>query len=344
MRKSVLLAVTLAMMTNTGFAQNHPQTELSNGLIHMKVYLPDAANGYYRGTRFDWSGVIADLEYAGHNYYPEWFQRSDPKVHDFIYDGADIVPGSCSAITGVPEEFVTGEDALGYDEAKAGGTFIKIGVGVLRKPDDSPYDHFRLYEIVNGGKWTTKQTANSIEFTQDLSDPTTGYGYIYRKVLSLTKGKPEMVLQHALINTGKKPIQTSVYDHNFLYLDRQGPGPGTVLTAPFPIMTPQPPDKAMAEIRGNQLVYTKALAGEDRVYFDLHGYGAEPRDYDFRVEYSKLGAGVHFTGDRPLSRLMLWSIRAPLSLEPYIDMTIQPGSTFDWKITYDYYTLPKSAK
>jgi len=126
--------------------------------------------------------------------------------------------------TGVPEEFVTGDDALGFNEAKAGGTFIKIGVGVLRRPDDSPYDKFRLYDIVNGGTWTVKQTSDSIVFTQTLSDPSTGYGYIYRKTLSLTKGKPQMVLEHSLRNTGTKAIQSSVYDHNFLYLDRQAPG------------------------------------------------------------------------------------------------------------------------
>ena len=344
MRKSIWVAVSLALMASTGFAQNHPQTDLTNGLLHLKVYLPNATTGYYRGTRFDWSGVIANLENAGHNYYPEWFQRSDPKVHDFIYDGADIVPGACSAITGVPEEFVTGDDALGFNEAKAGGTFIKIGVGVLRRPDDSPYDKFRLYDIVNGGTWTVKQTSDSIVFTQTLSDPSTGYGYIYRKTLSLTKGKPQMVLEHSLRNTGTKAIQSSVYDHNFLYLDRQAPGPGTVITVPFQIQASQLPDKNLAEVRGNQIAYMKSLGGEDRVYFGIQGFGAAPKDYDILVANSKLGAGVHITGDRPLSRLMLWSIRAPLSMEPYIDMNIAPGAEFTWKITYDYYASGTSAK
>lgn len=121
-------------------AGSAPEAEIAHGPLRLRLYLPDANTGFYRGTRFDWSGVIGGLEYAGHNYYPQWFQRSDPSVHDFIYDGADIVAGPCTAVTGPAEEFVANGKALGYDEAKAGGTFVKIGVGVLRKPDDNK-DH-----------------------------------------------------------------------------------------------------------------------------------------------------------------------------------------------------------
>ncbi|MCL5744448.1 MAG: hypothetical protein M1541_11075 [Acidobacteria bacterium] len=78
-------------------AASPPEAEITNGVIRVRLYLPDAKTGFYRGTRFDWSGVIGDLEYAGHSYYPQWFQRSDPSVHDFIYDGDDIVAGPCTA-------------------------------------------------------------------------------------------------------------------------------------------------------------------------------------------------------------------------------------------------------
>jgi len=62
-----------------------PEAEITNDSIRVRLYLPDPETGFYRGTRFDWSGVIGSLEYAGHDYYPPWFQRSDPVVHDFIY-------------------------------------------------------------------------------------------------------------------------------------------------------------------------------------------------------------------------------------------------------------------
>ena len=58
------LAVALAGATVWGVAGNGklpaadpPQAEITNGQIRVKLYLPDARNGYYRATRFDWSGV-----------------------------------------------------------------------------------------------------------------------------------------------------------------------------------------------------------------------------------------------------------------------------------------------
>src|SRR5437870_11188086 len=106
-------------------AEPVPEAEIGNGSLRVRLYLPDAKTGFYRGTRFDWSGVIGGLEYAGHQFYPMWFQRVDPKVHDFTYEGRDIVAGPCTAITGPAEEFVSNGKGLGFDEAKPGGTFIK---------------------------------------------------------------------------------------------------------------------------------------------------------------------------------------------------------------------------
>jgi len=130
-RFGMRLAVALAWFTVCGLAGNgklpaadSPKAEIANGQIRVRLYLPDARNGYYRATRFDWSGVIAGLEYKGHNYYGPWFDRVDPKVYDFRYEGAEIVASPCSGITGPVEEFQTHGNALGWDEAKVGGTFI----------------------------------------------------------------------------------------------------------------------------------------------------------------------------------------------------------------------------
>ncbi len=316
-------------------------TQISNGLLRVELYLPDPQNGYYRGTRFDWSGVISSLEYGGHNYYGPWFTKTDSKVSDFIYDGSDIIAGPCSAITGPVEEFSSDKKALGYDEAKPGGTFIKIGVGVLRRPDQKDYSPYRLYEIVDPGKWTVRSKPDSIEFTQQLTDPSSGYGYVYTKTIRLSNAKPEMVLGHSLKNTGARPIQTSVYDHNFLVLDKQPIGPDFVITVPFPLKTEHPLNPELAEIRENQIAFLKLLEGRDTVFGIFSGFGRTPADYNIRIENSKLRAGMKVTGDQPLTGENLWSIRSVLAMEPFISMSIQPGKEFTWAYTYSYYSLAK---
>jgi len=227
-------------------AADLPDAEITNGQIQVKIYLPDAKGGYYRATRFDWSGVVYSLQYNGHNYYGPWFQKTDPKVHDFVYRGPDIVAGPCTAITGPVDEFAP----LGWDETKPGGRFIKIGVGALPRPDEGKYDNFKLYDIIDPGTRTIKKDRESIEFTREVADSSSGYAYTYRKTLRLTEGKPEMVLEHSLKNSGSRAIRTSVYNHNFLVLGGQSPGPGFVISVPFQIQTPRPPTKELAEIRG----------------------------------------------------------------------------------------------
>jgi hypothetical protein len=318
-----------------------PHWEISNGLVKVKLYLPDAVNGFYRGTRFDWSGVVADLEYKGHSYYGPWFTGTDPNVSDFIYKGSEIIAGPCSAISGPVEEF---NPALGYDDAKAGGTFLKIGVGILRKTDDQPYSPYHLFPIVNGGKWSVSKGADFVEFTQELKDPASGYGYIYRKKLSLVKGKPEMTIEHSLKNVGTQPIHTNVYDHNFLVLDKQQTNAAFSIRFPFDVTATPPPDKEMAEIRKNQILYRKTLEGEERVYFSIDGFGKSASDYKVRVENTKANAGMTITGDHPLFKASLWSIRSVIAVEPFIDLSIEPGAESQWKYDYEYYTLPRTGK
>jgi len=324
-------------------AADPPHAEITNSLIRVKLYLPDAHNGYYRATRFDWSGVIASLEYSGHNYYGPWFDSVDPKVHDFRYAGAEIVASPCSGISGPAEEYQTHGTALGWDEAKVGGTFIKIGVGVLRK-DAVKYDFVKDYEIVDSGKWTVQQHPDFIEFTQELAEPSSGYGYVYHKTVRLLEGKPVMVLEHRLKNTGRRTIQSMVYNHNFLVLDKQPPGPDFSISVPFPIQSPRPPNPELARIRGNQVVYLKALQNQDLVETPLRGFGPTSKDNEIRIEDRRVRAGMKITGDRPLANLNLWSIRTVLAMEPFIAMTIEPGSEFSWTISYEYYTLPRDTK
>src|SRR4051812_6256647 len=126
MRGALLLTFLLSATPLS--AADFPQVEITNGQITAKIYLPDAKNGYYRSTRFDWSGAVYSLRYKGHDFYGTWYDRIDPSVINWVHQGPEIVSGPCSALAGPVNEF---QNPLGFEEAKPGGTFIKIGVGVL---------------------------------------------------------------------------------------------------------------------------------------------------------------------------------------------------------------------
>ena len=341
MLEKLLVLLMLLVVAGTLGAADGPTAEITNGDITVKVHLPDGKEGFYRGTRFDWSGVIYSLQYKGHEYYGPWFTKTDPGIRDFIYQGDDIIAGPCSAITGPVDEF----RPVGFESAKPGETFLKIGVGGLRKPTekgDNKYDNYKVYDIAVPGKWTIRKGRDYVEFTQQLADPASGFAYVYKKVVRLAKGAPEMTLEHSLRNTGERPIETTVYNHNFLILDKTAPGPGMTMTMPFKIESRRPPNAALAELRDKQLVYTKALEGKDVVFFPVEGFSRSAEDNQVRVENSKLGFGMSVTGDKPLHSANLWSIRSVMSIEPFIDVRAEPGKEFKWTSTYRYYELPKN--
>ncbi len=320
-------------MTMRTSKQPFPTAHISNGLIEAKLYLPDVEKGFYRSTLFDWSGVIGSLEYGGHQFYGPWYTKSDPPVRDFIYSGSDIITGAQSTITGPAEGFRLPQ---GYQSARPGDTFMHIGVGVLRRIDEAEYSPYTNYPIVDHGTWTNRVLPDAVESTQEVLDPASGYGYTYQKTVRLVAGQPEMIIEHRLTNTGRKRIETSQFNHNFLVLDGAGPGPDFQITVPFEIKTTQPPDPAYAEIKGNTIAYMKMLEGEDMVSFPIEGHNGQVSDYDIKVENKRTGASVRVTADRPMVRLFLWSIRSNISVEPFIDVTTDPGDTTTWTLKYSY--------
>ena len=316
------LTVAFLFLSALASAADFPEAAIANGPIHAKLYLPDAHTGYYQGTRFDWSGQIPSLEYKGHTYFGNWNPAPySPKLHD--------------AIMGPVEEFLTDGAGLGYGEAKAGGTFVKIGVGVIRKPEERGFQQFKTYEIVDPGKWEVKKKADSVEFTQTVADTSSGYAYHYTKVVQLIKGKPEMALVHRLKNTGKKAIESDVYEHNFYMIDAQPTGPDVVVRFPFDVKATQNLN-GLAETKGKEFIYLKELTGRQSAASNLIGFSSEVKDYDITEENTKTGASVRQTCDRPLVRINYWSIRSTACPEAYIHMKIAPGETFTWRILYEF--------
>ena len=379
--KLFAIAVTLALAEGLVLAQGHPSHQITNGEISATIYLPDAKNGFYKTTRFDWSGAIGSLKYKGHEYYGTWFSKITD-IYDFGYEGPnkDVISADFTAMVGPAEEF----GALGYNDVPAGGLFVKPGVGALRR-DEANYNHSRPYAIVNGGKWDVKRSRDAVEITHTLNEPSINFGYVYTKIVRLTPGKPQMTISHVLKNTGTKPLVTNVYNHNFTTIDKQTTGPDVEITVPWQMTRaargggagrqgaargtppaagaptrqgPPPVDpsaplaagermgtqcgqaqmQSLASPQGNKLVYSKVLEGAECYSASFTGFGAEAKDNDIRIENKKTGAGVHITGDRPLTRFGYWSIRTVVSPEPYIDLNIEAGQQFAWTYTYDYYT------
>lgn len=318
-QKKKLSLLFYAIFTYTALvAQNAPQTNISNGEIDATIYLPDPNTGYYRGVRFDWSGVVPRLRFKGHDYFGKWFKTYDSKSHD--------------AIMGPVEAF----DPLGYQDAQVLGLFTKVGVGVLEKRESTDYHFSKAYKIRDGGEWEIAKDKDEVSFTHTLN--TGDYPYIYIKTIRLENNK--MIIEHELTNTGKNGIDTKVYNHNFFVIDNDPIGPGYSIELAFDITGDTSGLRQFAVADGNKIRYVKPLGEKDYQYVgDMVGFGSTFDEYLFRIENRNTGAGVKFSCDRPLSKLVFWSMNKTLCPEPYIDIKVEPGKSFTWTIVYEFYTL-----
>lgn len=321
MKKCVPIILLVVVFSVQSEAQDEfPKAEISNGLITAKLFLPDKESGYYRGTRFDWSGVMPELEYNGHTYFGQWFDNYEPTLHD--------------AIMGPVEEFAP----LGYTEADPGGNFVKIGVGVLNKPEEERYDRFNYYTIEDYGRWNIKKRSEQVSFTHMIEHG--DYSYKYRKTIRLVPGKPVMEIIHLLKNTGQQIIQTNVYNHNFFVIDGTSTGPGLEVVFPFDLKVESQRIGDITDVIDNKITFRRELEAGERVHLgSVSGFGNSADSYDFRIENRATGAGVRITGDKPLSKLVFWASQKVLSPEPYIDIRIEPGQEFIWKVTYEFYSI-----
>ena len=319
MRQLLLLLAILTPLCG----QDYPKAEIGNGIIKAGLYLPDAEKGSYRSTRFDWSGVIYSLEFKGHQYFGKWYPKHDPLVND--------------AITGPAESFDTDGAGLGYAEAQAGGQFIRIGVGVVEKPEERSFSAYKTYKLVDPGKWKVSQGKNWIEFRQTLTSKI-GYAYVYTKRITLVEGKPELLIEHSLKNTGNQLISSTQFNHNFFVIDGKMSGPGITVKFPFDLKVVTD-FRGMLEGKGRELTYLKELTGNQSAQSLLEGYGPTAKDHEIVIENKIAGAGVKITGDRPLVRINFWTRKETVCPEPYIKLEIPSGKTEKWETRYQFYTL-----
>ena len=78
------------------------------------------------------------------------------------------------------------------------------------------------------------------------------------------------------------------------------------------------------------------------IFISLGGYGSEAADHQVRVVNSKSGAGVTFTVDKPLYRMVFWACETTLSPENSIWISVEPGEEENWTSDYTLFVNPRS--
>ncbi len=301
----------------------YPAAELRSKLLKVRLYLPDASGGYYRGTRFDWSGLISRVEFNRHTFFSEFKSEHDPLNHDDI--------------CGTAEEFGMITLPPGFTDAKPGEAFVKIGIGILERPDDSAYTFWKRYKITQPGPWRIRRHPDNIRFSQSLRGPG-GWAYEYTKTITLSPDTPTLTIIRQLKNTGAKTIETDHYGHNFLQIDDVPAGRDYVLDFLFrPRFTEDSRTQGLVELDGHSLVFTGQAPPEKAIWVRFEGFDGTI-DNQITIRNRRTRGILRMATDRPLTRCVFYSSGGVLAPEPFVKFTIPPGEEREWKTSYSFQT------
>jgi hypothetical protein len=297
---------------------DYPRLQLDNGILQVSIYLPDAERGYYRGTRFDWSGIIERIDYAGHRFYAPLHPQHDPLGHDHV--------------SGPAGEFAMFRP-MGFAEAAAGESFVKIGVGLLEKGESDEYQFDGDYRLLRAGEWKIEHGQGEVKFSQHLRGER-GWAYHYQKTIRLTPGQPEMVIGKRLENRGTNTIDIQYYNHNFTLIDDHPYGPDYRVEFPFATETAVEINH-IARFRGNAIEVDAPL-GERSLWLPVFE-GEDPGHYNAAsVRNLRSGAGVEFKGDAAINRMVFWAVERAACPEPFTRIRLEPGQAYHWSTRYRY--------
>ena len=297
--------------------KGYPFFVLENNEMKVMIYTPNQKTGYYRGPRFDWSGMIGKVEYRGHSFYADWHTPHDPENPEHGIG---------------PAEEYDMDNPPGFEEAVVGSPFIKIGIGTLTKTADPPKYFFNnRYIILKAGMWTIAAGPQCAEFTQSTADTQSGYGYAYTKRISISANV--LTIAHTLKNTGSKPIATEQYCHNFTCIDSQDID--TCYRVLFPFKPTMADDmkkgfEGLAVLDGSQLRVTNALPGGRSLWASFGGLAGTVAENGFTVENTKTKASVSVKGSLPPSKFNFYAVKSAICPEPFVRIETKPGETVLW--------------
>lgn len=369
----------LALLQTTMGSYSNVTLTSPNGDLSVVVYLPIGIKPnertYYFSSRFDHGSMIGSILRKSRTSRNDGSGRVDEHTH-ILYDPAMWrLPHNSNwpeSGLGLAAEFGVGDDGdfcsyrcgwtgsgditngvLGYREALAGETFLKIGVGELIKGScpscdsaedykfNSPYQFARLPE------WTMSYEEGSTTLHLEHEARLRDSGYKLQKQISLNG--ETLTVTSTLSNLGAKPFSTAWYSHNFFTCDGIAVGPGYEvdlnLKGGRPGLYDEPGtwywtvpllDYATLSRRPESIsvMMNRALDPGIRIKTEFINDGTTDGGFRFRACGTTVDSSIYpirdTSSDISMYAYNLYIERGTISPEPQILLHLEPGSSKTW--------------
>ena len=268
----------------------------------------------YQGSRFDCTGKIINVKFKGIEI--SGVERIQPENTNILGRG-------------FYNEFGM-ENPIGYDEAKPGDWFHKIGIGLLQR-DENPYSFLKNYPI-KPAQFEVEESKLSLKISC-IGDLNSGYAYLLYKEIKVLENGFEIKSQ--LKNTGNKTIKTNEYNHNFIAINKEPIDENIGLKLPFfpkreDFFENVDPEKLIS-IKGN-LVELRNSPSKDFFLGKINGeQSPEP---NWELTHKKLKFGISEIGDFKLQKFNLWGCNHVISPEMFFEINLAPHQEVSWSRKY----------
>ncbi|MFZ2658053.1 MAG: hypothetical protein WAX69_24185 [Victivallales bacterium] len=217
----------------------------------------------------------------------------------------------------------------GFDEAKPGETFLKIGVGELVRPDKHNYMFSHPYTIKKPAPVTVRRLKNSIAMKQSCRSGN-AWGYEYRKTIRINPAKAVLEIDYHLKNTGTQVFKVEQYNHNWFNLGGKAVDQAYTLEHPFPT---DPCHPSWLKMQDGRINLTEKMT-KPHYYPSLESVPAKANR--IKLSHSTTGRSVTASGDFAVARFAFYLDQGSVCPEIFARATLKPGKSAKWTRRYEF--------
>lgn len=283
---------------------------LGNNQLRVELFIPGTV---YKRSRYDWSGMVKQVTLEGkHTFFP-------------------LEPVEDMGGRGLFDVFEFQNDDI-FNATELADRFPLVGVGLLKKPDPSPFCFFRDYDVYPFHReW--RRIENGICFE---TFPLMCQGIAVRQKKDIILDGATLIMQHTIKNVGEKGFRLQNFNHNFFCFDNTPIDKNYELHLPYkPLVDVR---RGRLSVGYNTLFLNEFDPEDDTAAFVMHGY-EKLIGSSLVLENPKVGLGVSVDEDFNSIRSYNWICRKAFCPETFCDLSMEPGEERVFSRRYTFYEL-----
>ena len=222
-------------------------------------------------------------------------------------------------------------------EAKVGEYYPKVGIGLLKKPDDEPYRIYRRYEMKPFPIHYTKTDSKAVFTVEPI--PCMGYAFKHEKTVSVEGNA--VTISERIENVGEKRFVGREYCHNMLTIDGLAIGPAYQMR--LPDLTSRGKGLITGTIRGDGHGLTFTEYNHDPAFFAMDSADVTSKG-SFKWVMRNTDASPDPEGAVSVEcveymdacNLLFWAVDHLMSFEVHQEIDIAPGESKEWKRVWTF--------